>query len=32
VLNLSKQELEKRTDLEVETIEEVLTVLRAEFE
>ncbi|MBN2776260.1 MAG: transcription termination/antitermination protein NusA [Bacteroidales bacterium] len=32
VLNLSKQELEKRTDLEIETIEEVLNVLRAEFE
>lgn len=32
VLNLSKEELEKRTDLEVETIEEVLNVLKAEFE
>lgn len=32
VLDLSVAELEKRTDLEVETIEETLNILRAEFE
>ncbi len=32
VLNLSVQELEKRTDLEVETLEYVVNVLKAEFE
>lgn len=32
VLELSVAELEKRTDLEVETIEEVLSILREEFE
>ncbi|MCC8173286.1 MAG: transcription termination factor NusA [Odoribacter sp.] len=32
VLELSAEELEKRTDLEVETIEDVLSILRAEFE
>ena len=32
VLDLSKEELVSRTDLEEETIEEVLRVLRAEFE
>ena len=31
VLDLSVEELEKRTDLEVETIEETLNILRAEF-
>jgi N utilization substance protein A len=32
VLNLSKEELIRRTDLETETIEEVLSILAAEFE
>ena len=32
VLKLSAEELEKRTDLEVETITEVLRILKAEFE
>ncbi|MBP3383355.1 MAG: transcription termination/antitermination protein NusA [Tidjanibacter sp.] len=32
VLELSKEELAKRTDLEEETIEEVMRILRAEFE
>jgi len=32
VLNLSIEELEKRTDLEVETIREVREILKAEFE
>lgn len=32
VLDLSPEELEKRTDLEVETISEVLKILKAEFE
>jgi N utilization substance protein A len=32
VLNLSKKELERRTDLEEETIEELLQILAAEFE
>ncbi len=32
VLELSAQELENRTDLEVETVEEVLSILRAEFD
>ena len=32
VLELSEAELENRTDLEVETIRDVLKVLRAEFE
>jgi N utilization substance protein A len=32
VIDLSVEELEKRTDLEVETIEETLNILRAEFE
>ncbi len=32
VLNLTSEELERRTDLEKETIEEVRKVLRAEFE
>src|SRR5690606_25058556 len=32
VLELGKDDLVKRTDLEEETIEEVLSVLRAEFE
>jgi N utilization substance protein A len=32
VLELSAEELEKRTDLEVETIKEVVRILRAEFE
>ena len=32
VLNLSKEELLKRTDLEEETIDEVLRILQAEFE
>ncbi|WP_206734545.1 transcription termination factor NusA [Ancylomarina salipaludis] len=32
VLELSAEELEKRTDLEIETIEEVLNILNSEFE
>jgi len=32
VLELSVEELEKRTDLEIETIEDTLNILRAEFE
>lgn len=32
VLELSESELEKRTDLEIETIREVLNILKAEFE
>ena len=32
VLEISKEDLVKRTDLEEETIEEVLKVLRSEFE
>lgn len=32
VLELSQEELENRTDLEVETIEEVLSILRSELE
>ena len=32
VLKLSKEELEDRTDLESETIDHVLEILRAEFE
>ncbi len=32
VLELSAEELEKRSDLEIETINEVLNILRAEFE
>ncbi|MDD4148563.1 MAG: transcription termination factor NusA [Bacteroidales bacterium] len=32
VINLSVEELEKRTDLEVETIEDVLKILKSEFE
>jgi N utilization substance protein A len=32
VLELSKEDLEQRTDLEIETIEDVLRILRAEFE
>ena len=32
VLALSKEELERRTELEEGTIEDVLTVLRSEFE
>lgn len=32
VIDLSVEELEKRTDLEVETIEDTLNILRAEFE
>ena len=32
VLKISKDELVKRTDLEEETIEEVLNILKAEFE
>ncbi len=32
VLNLTKEELIRRTDLEEETIEDVLTILRQEFE
>ncbi len=32
VLNLSVEELEKRTDLEIETIEEIIKILSAEFE
>ena len=31
VLKLSKNELERRTDLEVETIEDVISILEAEF-
>ncbi len=32
VLSLSEKELEKRTDLEIETIQEVIRILKAEFE
>jgi transcription termination/antitermination protein NusA len=32
VLNMSKEELIRRTDLEEETVEEILTILRGEFE
>ena len=32
VLELSVDELAKRTDLEVETVEEVVRILKAEFE
>ncbi len=32
VLELTAEELEKRTDLEIETIEEVLNILNSEFE
>ncbi|MDH3651773.1 MAG: transcription termination factor NusA [Saprospiraceae bacterium] len=32
VLNLSKEELERRTDLEEETIDEILKILASEFE
>ncbi|MDD2634892.1 MAG: transcription termination factor NusA [Bacteroidales bacterium] len=32
VINLSVEELEKRTDLEIETIENVLEILKSEFE
>lgn len=32
VLELSPEELEKRTDLEIETIQEILNIFRAEFE
>jgi N utilization substance protein A len=32
VLDLSKEELVRRTDLEEETIDEVLQILRSEFE
>jgi N utilization substance protein A len=32
VLDLSKDELVRRTDLEEETIEEVLQILKSEFE
>lgn len=32
VLALSKEELERRTELELETIEEILDILRSEFE
>ncbi|HAC25188.1 MAG TPA: transcription termination/antitermination protein NusA, partial [Cytophagales bacterium] len=32
VLALSKEELVRRTDLEEETVENVLTILRKEFE
>ena len=32
VLELSESELENRTDLEIETIRDVLQILRAEFE
>ena len=32
VLELSEEELESRTDLEIETIREVLSILKAEFE
>ena len=32
VLELTAEELTRRTDLELETVEDVLSVLRAEFE
>ena len=32
VLELDEEELESRTDLEIETIREVLGILKAEFE
>ena len=32
VIDLAKEDLEKRTDLEEETINEVLKILKAEFE
>ena len=32
VLELNEEELESRTDLEIETIREVLSILKAEFE
>ena len=32
VLELSEEELESRTDLEIETIRDVLSILKAEFE
>lgn len=32
VLELNEDELEKRTDLEIETIREVISILKAEFE
>ena len=32
VLELSEEELENRTDLEVETIRDVVNILKAEFE
>jgi N utilization substance protein A len=32
VLDLSVEELVKRTDLEIETVEDVMSILRAEFE
>ena len=32
VLNLSVKELEKRTDLEIETIEDIISILKSEFE
>ena len=32
VLELSEEELENRTDLEIETIREVMKILKAEFE
>ncbi|WP_372640433.1 transcription termination factor NusA [Ancylomarina sp.] len=32
VLELTAEELEKRTDLEIETIEEILNILKSEFE
>jgi hypothetical protein len=32
VLALSKEELERRTELEEGTIEEILSILRSEFE
>ena len=32
VLNLSKEELIRRTDLEEETIQELLDILKSEFE
>ena len=32
VLNLSKDELIRRTDLEEETIQEILDILKSEFE
>jgi N utilization substance protein A len=32
VLALSKEELERRTELEEETIEDILSILRSEFE